>query len=240
MPARWHRPGSYGPRWASFLAGQAPAILSGTTLAEMREPIVITDVAGQPWAAGYGLGLQLWNAGGRRYHGHTGSMPGFVALLQVTDAPGGDGAIIMCNSTAGFGGQLGTDLLEILAEREPYCPPEWSPRQVSADLLEMLGTWYWGPVPFSLRLAGDTLELRREDANGRAMRFGRDDNGGWVGLDGYQAGEPLVPVTTADGAVTALDIGSFLYTRSPYDPAAPVPGGVDPIGWHAPPGASGA
>jgi hypothetical protein len=203
----------------------------------MREPIVVDDLAGLPWAAGYGLGLQLWNSAGVRYFGHTGSMPGFIALMQVTDGPGADTAIVLCNSTSGFGQTLGSDLLGILADGEPYCPPEWTPARVSEDLLEMLGGWFTGPVPFTLRLAGDLLELHRADGQGRPVRFRPDGEGGWKGLDGYQAGEPLVPVTAPDGSVTALDIASFIYTRTPYDPAAPVPGGVDPARWQAAPAA---
>ena len=221
--------------FARFLAGDSPGVLEPATLAEMREPIVINDLASQPWATGYGLGLQLWNVAGVRYYGHTGSMPGFIAVVQITDGPGADTAIVACNSTTGFSRSLGTDLLDILADGEPYCPAEWTPARVSDDLLDMLGPWYWGPAPFTLRLTGDQLELHREDGDGREMRFSRDADGGWVGMDGYQAGEPLVPVIGQDGSVKALDIGSFIYTRTPYDPAAPVAGGVDPDGWHAAP-----
>ena len=149
--------------FARFLAGDcAAAARSRRTLAEMREPIVINDMTDQPWATGYGLGLQLWNVGGVRYYGHTGSMPGFVAVVQITDAPGADTAIVLCNSTTGFSRSLGTDLLDILADGEPYCPPAWTPARVSEDLLDMLGSWYWGPAPFTLRLAGEMLELHRE------------------------------------------------------------------------------
>jgi CubicO group peptidase (beta-lactamase class C family) len=224
--------------YAAFLAGEVPGPLAPATLAEMREPVVVSDETGSPWAAGYGLGLQLWNSAGRRYFGHSGSMPGFIAILQITDGPGSDTAIVMCNSTSGFSPSLSTDLLEILAEREPYCPPEWTPVRISEGVLGMLGNWFWGPVPFTLRLAGDVLELRRADSDGRGMRFTPDGEDQWTGIDGYQAGEPLVPVRAQDGTVTALDIGSFIYTRTPYDPAAPVPGGVDPAGWQAAPAAA--
>jgi hypothetical protein len=27
-------------------------------------------------------------------------------------------------------------------------------------------------------------------------------------------------------------VGTFVFTRTPYDPQAPVPGGVDERGWH--------
>jgi CubicO group peptidase (beta-lactamase class C family) len=220
-------------RFARFLSGESAGLLSGVTLAEMREPIVISDVTGGPWAAGYGLGMQLWNAGGLRYYGHTGSMPGFTAVLQITDAPGADTVIVTCNSTAGFSPSLGTDLLGILADAEPYCPQDWTPAHVSDKLLQILGSWYWGPSPFILRLAGDLLELCREGGDRRVLRFAPDGAGGWTGIDGYQAGEPLIPVIGPDGSVTALDIGSFVYTRTPYDPAAPVPGGIDAAGWQA-------
>ena len=223
--------------WARFLAGDDAGLLAPDTLAEMREPISVSESAGQPWTAGYGLGLALWNIDGTRYYGHTGSMPGFLAVLQITDAPGADTAIAMCNSTTGFGRSLGTDLLSLLAECEPYTLPEWMPGDVSADDLALLGRWYWGPAPFTLQLVGGTLTMARDDSNASVSRFRRDDGGDgrWRGVEGYQAGEPLIPVRAADGAVVALDIGSFLFTRTPYDPAAPVPGGVDPGGWRADP-----
>ncbi len=36
----------------------------------------------------------------------------------------------------------------------------------------------------------------------------------------------------AGGAVTHLDLGTFVLTRGPYDPAGPQPGGVDEGGWR--------
>jgi CubicO group peptidase (beta-lactamase class C family) len=227
--------------FARFLAGEGSwaidgsGLLSRQTLAEMREPIVVLDGPGLPWTVGYGLGIALWNADGTRFYGHTGSMPGFVAVLQITDAPGSDTVIVACNSTAGFGRSLGSDLLTILADNEPYCPAPWTPAPVDADTLRLLGTWYWGPAPFTLRLTGEVLELRSDGGDGRVMRFRRDADGGWRGIDGYQAGEPFIPVIGPLGTVTALDIGSFIYSRTPYDPTAPIPGGLDPGGWQATP-----
>ena len=108
--------------FARFLAGDAPGLLAPATLAEMREPIVINDLASQPWATGYGLGLQLWNVAGVRYYGHTGSMPGFIAVVQITDGPGADTAIVLCNSTTGFSRSLGTDLLGDPGRRRAVLP----------------------------------------------------------------------------------------------------------------------
>ena len=53
-------------------------------------------------------------------------------------------------------------------------------------------------------------------------------DGTWVGLDGYYAGETLRI------APDHLDLATFVLTRTPYDPEAPVPGGVDERGWTAP------
>ena len=53
-----------------------------------------------------------------------------------------------------------------------------------------------------------------------------------VFVDGYYAGEPLVAVREASGAVSHLDLASFRFTRLPYDPERDIPGGVDDAGWH--------
>jgi CubicO group peptidase (beta-lactamase class C family) len=242
-------------RWAGFLAGPgtvsgtspgqaAAGLLDAATLAEMREPIGVDDVAGQPWALGYGLGLQLWNNGGRRSYGHTGSMPGFIGVMQI-DADTGDAAIALSNATSGLSGSAFTaDLLRILNENDPSVGPEWTAASVAQDALELVGTWYWGPMAFLVSItggaggagraagAGPVLEFRVAGSGTRAFRFGQRDDGSWTGLDGYFAGEPLRPVPGPDGRIVALDLASHTYTRLPYDDAAPVPGGVDPSGWR--------
>ena len=44
-------------------------------------------------------------------------------------------------------------------------------------------------------------------------------------------GERLRIVRDVQGAVSHLEMATFVFTRTPYDPDAPVPGGVDPTGW---------
>ena len=53
-----------------------------------------------------------------------------------------------------------------------------------------------------------------------------------MGLDGYYTGEPLRIIRRDDGAVSHLDLASFRFTRTAYDPEADVPGGVDEAGWQ--------
>jgi CubicO group peptidase (beta-lactamase class C family) len=220
-------------RWGQFLAGDTGGLLAADTLAEMREPLAVADVAGQPWTSAYGLGLQLWNAGGARSYGHTGSMPGFFAVLKIA-ADGGDAVVAMSSSTSGFGDSLADDLLRIVAEQEPPVAPEWVPAAAADGDLDLAGSWYWGPAQFILGLTADGgIELELTGPHRGRFRFRRDGEGRWTGLDGYYAGEPLVPLRGPDGRVRALDLASLIFTRTPYDPQAPVPGGVDPDGWRA-------
>jgi CubicO group peptidase (beta-lactamase class C family) len=220
-------------RWAGFLAGKGPAgLLADASLAEMREPIGINDTPGQPWALGYGLGLQLWNDNGRRSYGHTGSMPGFIGIIRI-DAGTGDAAIALSNGTSGLDGPaLSADLLRILAENHPHVRPEWAPAEVAADTLDLVGTWYWGPMGVLASVVGDQVEFRLASSGERLFGIGRDAAGAWIGLDGYFAGEPVRKILDPDGRVVALDLASHTYTRLPYDEAAPVPGGISPGGWR--------
>jgi len=217
-------------RWVAFLAGDGAGVLAPGTLAQMREPRVVNDARDSAWSSGYGLGLQLFNDAGRRSFGHGGSMPGFLALLKIAES--GDGVVVCANATAGMSDDVGDDLLTILAEEEPRLPDEWAPVAVPPEILELLGVWYWGPAPHVLAVRGDQLELRTPLGRGRESRFRPAGPDAWIGLDGYHTGEPLRVVRRGDGSVSHLDLGSFVFTRAPYDPDAPVPGGVDPGGWR--------
>ena len=225
-------------RWAAFLAGRVPGPLPAATLAEMRRMRTVDDRPGLAWEVGYGLGIQVWNVAGHRRFGHGGSMPGFLAALQV-EAGGppegttaGDAAIVLANTTAGMDHALAGDLLDLLARHEPVAPQEWAPGPVAAGALELAGTWYWGPSPFSLSAAASgLLDLEPLGHGGRGSRFRPAGPDRWTGMDSYYAGETLRVRRDATGTVVDLDLASFVLTRTPYDPSAGVPGGVDPAGW---------
>jgi CubicO group peptidase (beta-lactamase class C family) len=217
-------------RWAVLLGGDTGDILSKDTLEEMLEPQVVSDLPGQAWTSAHGLGWQVWNVDGVRYAGHGGSMPGFLAGLEVR-LDGGDGIVCLANGTAGMK-PFGRELLELLAEREPLEPQPWHAGGSSGDALELVGTWHWGPTVTVVRATGDGQLVLGVPGEGRGSRFGQVDDGSWVGLDGYYAGEPLWVVRDEHGAVSHLDLASFRYTREPYDRERDVPGGVDEAGWH--------
>lgn len=215
--------------FAAFLSGALTTdVLSSETLAEMRTP-TSAQSAGS-WDAAWGLGVQLIHAGeGRVLAGHGGSMPGFLAALYVS-VEEDIGVVLLTNVTSGVDlfGTVG-DLVRIVAEHEPRMPAPWRPLDdVDQDLLELTGTWYWGASPLTLRLAADRwLEIGPLDGSrGRASRFRPERDGSWTGLDGYYAGETLRVMRDESGSVSHLDVATFVFTRSPYEQGAPVPGGT--------------
>jgi CubicO group peptidase (beta-lactamase class C family) len=210
-------------RFAAFLLGDTGEVLSPATLEEMTVPAGV-DPSVPGWSA-YGLGLQVLRVDGQTLVGHGGSMPGFLAGVFV-DRTEAAGAVMLANTTSGLE-PLVPGLLADLREVEPRVVAAWAPEPPPVPL-EQLGVWFWGPAPHVLRAqGGGLLHLGPLPGRaGRASRFAPRPDGTWVGLDGYYAGETLRI------APDHLDLATFVLTRTPYDPDAPVPGGVDERGWR--------
>ena len=218
-------------RFGSFLLGDTAGVLSADTLEEMAQPSGV-DPSAKGWSS-YGLGLQVVRQGDHTLVGHGGSMPGFLASVFV-DRAEDLGTVVLCNATSGLDGTLLADLHSTVRGAEPAIGSTWSPGSLDPQAFSLVGVWYWGTYAYGLRLRSDgLLELIGLLGAGRASRFRTQGDGSWVGLDGYHAGEVLRAVTSDDGSVVALDLGSFVFSRTPYDAAAPQPGGVDPRGWGA-------
>ncbi|WP_327354859.1 serine hydrolase domain-containing protein [Streptomyces sp. NBC_01304] len=220
-------------RFMVFLAKGDERVLSAESVREMRAPAAPPESG--DWDGGYGLGVQLFRGDRGSLAGHAGSLPGFVACALLSEEDG-LAAVALANATSGPRVvTLAAELLGIVAEAEPRIPEPWRPlAEVRQEVLELAGSWYWGTCAFGLRLvADDGLELGPLAGAGRSARFRAEDDGSWTGLNGYYAGETLRAVRRADGSVSHLDLGSFVFTREPYEAEAPVPGGVDPEGWRA-------
>ncbi|CAM5407301.1 beta-lactamase family protein [Streptomyces tanashiensis] len=153
--------------------------------------------------------------------------------MSVEDGAG----IALSNATSGpLTGVVAADLVRIVAEAEPRLPEPWRPlpaAEVDEELLSLTGPWYWGTYAYGLRLGPErSVVLEPLRGAGRRARFRALPEGGWVGLNGYYAGETLRAVRRSDGSVSHLDLGSFVFTREPYEPGDAVPGGVDEAGWR--------
>ncbi|MFI1723628.1 serine hydrolase domain-containing protein [Streptomyces sp. NPDC020489] len=220
--------------FAAFLARGDDRVLRPETVREMRTPAAPAEAADVLDGTAYGLGMQVQSRDGRLLVGHSGSLPGFLANLTISVADD-VAAVVLANCTSGpLLGSVGADLVRIVAEAEPRMPEPWRPLpEVDSAVLELAGQWYWGTHAFALRLTTEGgVSLAPLSGAGRGSRFRANGDGTWTGLEGYFAGEPLRAVRRPDGSVSHLDLGSFVFTRQPYDEGAPVPGGVDPEGWR--------
>ncbi|GAA2875471.1 serine hydrolase domain-containing protein [Streptomyces mexicanus] len=221
-------------RFAAFLVRGDERVLSAESLREMRTPAAPPEASDVVTGYAYGLGLELRRSGERLLVGHSGSLPGFLASLTLA-VDDDVAAVVLTNCTSGVPVvAVGADLVRIVAEAEPRIPEPWRPlRDIDPSVLELAGQWYWGTHGFGLRLTADGLvSLEPLSGPGRRSRFRPNGDGTWTGLEGYYAGEVLRPVRRTDGSVDHLDLGSFVFTRQPYDDNAAVPGGVDPEGWR--------
>jgi CubicO group peptidase (beta-lactamase class C family) len=198
-------------RFARFLAEGHADVLADATLREMERPTSAT----------YGLGLWLLDLPGRRLVGHPGSMPGFQASLFVDPATG-DGTVVLSASTTGLDTDAAPGLL--LGEGPVTAVQPWVPTdRVPQAVAPLLGLWFWGNSALELRWHNETLHLRSLALAELTDVFElRDDR--IVGTWGYHRGESLDVVRRADGSVSHLECATFVYTRTPYDPRAPIPG----------------
>ena len=192
-------------RFAAFLTLGNPEVLADDTLAEMRRPV--------PPALEYGLGVRLVPYAEGSLVGHTGSMPGFQAML-FADPLNHVGVVALTNATTGFSGpELAVALL---SEHTPGPVAPWVPTTtVPHWAAELLGNWYWGNSAYELRWHNERLEWRDLARSAVAEQFGLLDDR-IVGLAGYHHGETLRVVRRDDGTVDHLECASFVYTREPY------------------------
>jgi CubicO group peptidase (beta-lactamase class C family) len=213
--------------YAGLLLGRHEHVLRPATLTEMATPQPGTAESGL--AGGYGLGLRLVPGDGTTLVGHTGSMPGFLAGLLV-DRARGTAAMCLANGTAGLRCEgLPRDLLAELERSEPTVVPAWAPvSRVPARVAEVLGLWHWGNTAYVFSYDGREVLVTAIAGGGVSNRFVLREDGTFVGTAGYHHGERLYVERHDDGSVAHLRCATFIYTRSPYDPAAPIPGGPPP------------
>jgi CubicO group peptidase (beta-lactamase class C family) len=211
-------------RYAGFLATGRDDVLSSSTLEEMTTPQSASRAGAL--ASAHGLGFQLARGGSGVLHGHTGSMPGFLAGVYA-DPVRRTGAAVLANGTVGMRCEgLPVDLLDTLERTEGTLPQPWRPsRDVPPAVLEILGVWHWGNTALAFAWNGREITVTNLARGAESHRFVPEPDGGFVGTRGYHHGERLQVVRNDDGSINHLVCETFIYTRVPYDPDAPIPGG---------------
>jgi CubicO group peptidase (beta-lactamase class C family) len=200
---------------AAALGGFHPTVLAPSTVDEMARPVVIADP--DAWTNGYGLGLQLWRSGNRVYIGHTGSMPGYLAVV-VVHRPSGTAVVAFASTYTlpGTGiGRLGMTILDAVLDAQPGRPAAAAPAPAApapADVTPLLGTWWWMGRQHEARWEAGELVVVSPTEQWRFTAEGPDR---WRGHTGEQAGEILTVLRTESGDVDGLDIATFVFRRTP-------------------------
>jgi CubicO group peptidase (beta-lactamase class C family) len=211
--------------YATFLVDGYDEVLPRSTIEEMCTPQSGSAATGTNGV--HGLGLRLVSGGSGTLVGHSGSMPGFLAGLFL-DPVRRTGGLCLANGTAGLRCEgLPTDLLTELECSEPTVVPAWTPTtELPEAVREVLGLWHWGHTALAFSFDGRDVVATSLATGEAAYRFRPQPDGTFRGTAGYHHGETLRVVRREDGQVGHLACATFVYTRVPYDPSAPIPGGA--------------
>jgi CubicO group peptidase (beta-lactamase class C family) len=186
----WSTVGDLG-RWAAFLASGHDDVLAAELVEEMWFPQVMYDPA--DWALAWGLGLMLYNHGGRIYAGHGGAMAGHLAGICV-DRVTKTGAAALTNS--GTRGNMELHARTLAAKTIEFWPAEieaWHPEdEPPDDVRPLLGRWWSEGNEFVFWWQEGMLRARvATAAPGKAeTTFARDDDS-WIAAKGRERGERL-------------------------------------------------
>jgi CubicO group peptidase (beta-lactamase class C family) len=204
--------------WAAFLIDPKPSVLAPDSVAEMCTPAAISDL--ESWTSGQGPGVQLWRRGERVYVGHTGSMPGYLAVLAV-HRPTRTGVVAFANAYTLHGsgiGDLGSELLTMVLDAEPAPASPWRQGAAAPPQAQALtGRWWWMGREYEAHWDGE-LVLDGLTQPGPAWRFTPDGEDRWRCHSGTNDGEILQVRRGDDGSIVALDIATFVFSRQPWPP----------------------
>jgi CubicO group peptidase (beta-lactamase class C family) len=206
-------------------SGKPSQVLASATLREMCAPVVMNDL--DTWSGGHGLGIELYRSGERVYIGHGGSMPGYLASL-IVHRPSRTGVVAYANAytVQGIGlGGLAQAMMDTVLDLEPRRVTPWQPAaaEPDADVLELLGRWWWMGREYELRhdAAADELVMHSLTRARTPVRLRREAKDTWRGTSGENDGELMRVLRGDDGTPTALDIATFVFTRTPLNTQGP-------------------
>lgn len=201
-------------RYAGFVLTGHPDVLGLSTLEEAATTV--------QHEGNYGLGFGRVAGGSGRLVGHTGTMPGFRASF-FCDRGRGTAFLGLSNATIGQDSEkLATSVLALLEDCEPSIVAAWQPSgEVPGEVRELVGVWHWGETAFEISWVGEELAMV-ELRSGWAYEEFRREAIGWVGTDR----STLDVVRREDGSVSHLVCETYVFTRTPYDPELPIPGGA--------------
>jgi hypothetical protein len=150
-------------------------------------------------------------------------MPGYLAIL-MTHRASRTGVVAYANAYTlrGTGGitALGRQLLTTVLDHEPApAPPPWRPGAAPPpEIAPLTGRWWWMGREYELGWDATATELLITPVTNpgvKPWRFTREGEDRWRGRSGEQDGEILAICRDPAGTPTALNIATFIFTRSP-------------------------
>jgi CubicO group peptidase (beta-lactamase class C family) len=186
----WSTVGDLG-LWAAFLAAGNDDVLGADLVEEMWFPQGMYDP--DDWNLAWGLGLMLYNQGGRIYAGHGGAMAGHLAGVCV-DRKTQTGAAGLTNS--GTRGNMDLFAISLAAKTIELWPADvevWRPEaEPPADVRSLLGRWWSEGNEFVFWWQENALrgKLAAAPAGKGETTFEREGDG-WRAAKGRERGERL-------------------------------------------------
>lgn len=212
--ALWSTPSDLA-RWGAFIADPVAEVLAPDTLAEMCEPLVISQAQ---WEQAWGLGLILWRRDGRTWVGHTGAYPGSISSVFTHRESRTTSLAWANNSAATSPGPLSIDLGSHLLTAEPPLPEPWVPGDPDgAAYEELLGPWFSEGRPFTFSVRQGRLEANipgQPDWMGPSV-FAEAGPDRYRTVAGRERGELLRVDRDPSGAVVSLHWATYRFTREP-------------------------
>jgi len=204
-------------RWAAFLLDPASVPnppLAPETVEEMLRPVAFTDT--DRWTGAHSLGFQMWRRGERTFVGHTGSMPGYLAVI-VMHRESGTAAVLLIDSyqleSVGLA-TLAMDMVTEVLEHEPAPVPARTSTEPPQDVLPLLGPWWW--LGSRMDVVWDGELVMRDGADDPGWRFRPAGPDEWRCYTGMNDGETLRIRRAEDGRPVELDVATFRYTREVF------------------------
>jgi len=208
-------------RWGAFLADPDEAVLAKKTAEEMRTVQVMSEH--ERWLAGYGLGLGLRRDGERILVGHTGSMPGFIAVLYSSPKEKVAAAALTNESEANIV-QLTLELIGATVDEWPVAPETWRAGEPPpGEVVPLLGIWFMEAARLVFSWREGRLEARYDsmlDWEPSAV-FEQETDDRWRTVSGPEHGEVLRIERGVDGSVARMVWAGYPVTREPGPWRAP-------------------
>lgn len=214
-------------QWGAFLSDPKAvdpdgAVLSATTLEEMRWPHTVRD--SDVWTSGVGLGLMVYPRTQRAVHvGHTGAMPGFLASvfgrLGGENNPGGVSVAVLASS--GTGDEIfpfAHDFIEQVLADDPADVRPWLPGEPAPQAYKsVLGRWWGEGYEHVFRWENGHLAARgaEEALTAPAAVFEPTaDPDVLRTIGGREVGELLRLHRDDEGVVTRMHWATYRFTRT--------------------------